>query len=61
MLNIKKYRTQHNMTQQQLADALHVTQGAVYQWENGKTKPMIAKLLQMAQMFGCTIEDLVGK
>lgn len=61
MLGIKKYRKQRNMTQQQLANALKVTQGAVNHWEHGKAKPKLEKLLEMAQLFDCTVEDLVGK
>lgn len=61
MLGIKKYRKQHNMTQQQLANALNVTQGAVNHWEHGKTKPKLETLFLMAQLFGCTVDDLVKK
>lgn len=59
MIAIKKYRKQHNMTQQQLADALNVTQSAVNHWEKGNAKPMISKLFQMAQLFGCTVDELI--
>lgn len=61
MSNIKKYRKQHNMTQLQLANALKVTQGAVNHWEKGKAKPKVEKLLHMAQIFDCTVEDLIVK
>ena len=31
--NIKKYRKERKMTQEQLAEVLGVTVGAVYKWE----------------------------
>lgn len=61
MTSIKIFRKRYNMTQQQLANALNVTQGAVNQWEHGSVKPKLENLIRMAQLFGCTVEDLVKK
>lgn len=33
--NIRAFRRQRSLTQAQLAEALGVTVGAVYKWENG--------------------------
>ena len=33
--NIKKYRKEMNLTQEQLADAFNITVGAVSKWESG--------------------------
>ena len=35
--NIKRFRSDKNITQEQLAERLHVTRQAVSNWENGKT------------------------
>ena len=33
--NIKKFREEKNLTQQQLADKLYVSRQTVWRWENG--------------------------
>ena len=49
------------MTQQQLADELHVTVQAVSQWENNKTQPDSDKLLHLARVLGITTDDLLDE
>ena len=53
-------RKEHNMTQMQLADALGVTFQAVSNWERGSSMPDISKLPELAELFGCSIEELLG-
>ena len=43
---IKKLRKEKDMTQEQLAEALGVTVGAVYKWENGLSMPEIRLLVE---------------
>lgn len=57
--NIKKYRTENNITQENLAERLNVTRQAVSNWENGKTEPDIETLTKMAQIFDISIDELV--
>ena len=57
--NIKKYRAQMGMTQDQLAEKLHVTRQAVSNWENGKTQPSIETLTAMGELFGVSVEMLI--
>lgn len=49
--NIKKLRKEHRLTQEQLAEALAVTVGAVYKWESGKSVPEVGMLIQLANLF----------
>lgn len=49
------------MTQQALADAVHVTKGAVSQWENGLRVPDVSTLLALADVFGVSLDNLVGR
>ena len=37
--NLKKIRNDNKLSQEQLAEQLHVTRQAVSNWENGKTQP----------------------
>ncbi len=56
---IKKLRTDHNLTQKELADKLNVTFQAVSKWENGKSVPDIAQLHEISKLFSIDISDLL--
>lgn len=58
--NIYRLRTQHNMSQGDLADALNVSRQSVSKWENNSAVPELEKLMKMAQLFGITLDELVG-
>ncbi len=58
--NIKKMRKEHDLTQEQLAEALCVTVGAVYKWESGKSVPEVGMLIQLANLFEVSLDALVG-
>ena len=58
MNNIKILRERVMLTQTELAARLNVGQTAVSTWETGKAKPRADKLLQLAKIFGCTIDEL---
>jgi len=47
-------------TQQQLATALFVNQTAVSQWERGATVPSAPILRKLSQMYGVSIDYLLG-
>ena len=59
MKNLKELRKQHNLSQQKLADILHVSQQSVYKYENGITSPDIETLVRMADYFNTSIDYLV--
>ena len=58
---IAALRKEHNMTQYELADRLGISFQAVSNWERGNSMPDIAKLPEIAELFGCTIDELLGK
>lgn len=58
--NIRKYRKQKDMTQEQLADRLGVTYQSVSRWENGTTYPDIELLPSITEMLCITMDELMG-
>lgn len=58
---IARLRKEHHMTQMQLADALGVSFQAVSNWERGQSMPDISKLPELAEFFGTTIDELLGR
>jgi len=61
MQTIKEARKALGMTQEQLAKALGVTQGAVAQWENGISHPAYEKLSLIASVLKMSIDELIKK
>lgn len=57
--SISKFRKEQEMTQDQLAERLHVTRQAVSNWETGKTQPDVETLEQLAECFGVSVEMLI--
>lgn len=57
---IRNLRMQKKISQKQLADLCCVHQTAVSQWENGRTVPDRNSLQLLAQVFGVSVELLLG-
>lgn len=57
---IAALRQAKGMTQQQLAAALNVSHQAVSKWENGAALPDIQTLVELTQLFGITVEQLLS-
>ena len=60
MIAIERLRVKAGMSQQELANELNITQGAVSQWEKGVTAPSIDKLPELAKILNCSIDELLG-
>ncbi len=58
--NIKKLRTAKNITQEQLAASLHISNQAVSKWEKEQAFPDISLLPMIADYFGVTMDELFG-
>lgn len=58
--NIRKFRKEKGMTQEQLAEALGVTVGAISKWELGTSVPELAMIAAMAEFFELSMDTLVG-
>ena len=58
--NISKLRKERSMTQEQLAEALGVTFASVSKWERGVATPELNLIAEMADLFGVSLDALVG-
>ena len=57
---ISSLRKEKGLTQMELADRLCISFQAVSNWERGNTMPDISKLPELAEIFGVSIEDILG-
>ena len=57
---IRHFRLKSKLTQQQLADLMDVTRQAVTRWESGTVEPSTENLITLAQIFDCSVDELVG-
>ena len=58
-MSIRTQRIKAGLSVANVADSLGVRTAAVYQWETNVTTPRPQKLVKMAALFGCTIDDLM--
>lgn len=56
--NMKKYRLQQGLTQEQVAETLKVNPQTVSRWECGTTMPDVLALPEIARLYAVTIDDL---
>lgn len=60
MNGFKMNRELAGIKQSDAAKHLHVTQSAISQWENGLASPRSGLLLDMANLYRCTVGDLLS-
>ena len=58
--NIRQFRKQRKMTQEQLAEVLGVTVGAVHKWEARLSTPELSLIMEMADYFDISVDVLLG-
>lgn len=56
---IKKYRSEIQMSQEQLADRVYVSRQTISNWENGKSYPDINSLVLLSEVFQTSIDNLI--
>jgi transcriptional regulator with XRE-family HTH domain len=59
--NLRRARLEMRMSQRQVADLLGVGQVTVSTWETGRCIPRPENLLQLAELYGRTVEQLTGR
>ncbi|ROV57292.1 helix-turn-helix domain-containing protein [Neisseria chenwenguii] len=58
---IAKYRQQSELTQEQVAELLELSNETVSRMERGMIMPNVMRLMELADIFGCSAADLLGK
>lgn len=53
-------RLKAGLSQAAAADKLGISAASVSQWETGKTLPDSRKLPKIAELYGCSIDDLLA-
>ena len=56
---IRKYRTECSLSQDELAEKLYVSRQSISNWENDKTYPDIKSLLMLSEVFSVSLDKLV--
>lgn len=60
-MNIKDIRTRKKLTQAEVASALGVSSVVYSRYETGSRQPSIETLVQLADIFGVTVDYLLGR
>ena len=58
--NLSYYRKSANLTQAELAEKINYSDKSVSKWESGNGAPDIYILMQLADLFGVSLNDLVA-
>lgn len=56
---IKKYRSEMELSQEELAERIYVTRQTISNWENGKSYPDIHSLLLLGSLFNISLDQLI--
>lgn len=58
--NIRNYRKEKHFTQEQLAEAMGVSVGAVSKWESKASVPELSIIMELADFFEISVDALLG-
>lgn len=54
-------RKSNDLGQDKLAEALNISAKTISHWETGYTEPSISQLIQLADFFDVTLDELMGR
>lgn len=60
MKQIKYLRLKYQLTQDELANILHISQQTVYKYETGKSEPPVSVLDDICRIFQLSMDQLIG-
>lgn len=58
---LRQLRKKAGLTQQDIAETLDLSSSAVGAWENGRARPRLDKMTQLAEMLHVRVSDLMGE
>lgn len=58
-MRLKEMRIAARLSQKEAAARIGVVQSAVAHWENQGNHPRLSKLPKIAEVYGCTVADLL--
>ena len=59
--NLQFLRKRNDITQEQLAEKLNISRQSVSKWESDTAFPEMDKLMQLSEMFNCSLDDIIKK
>ena len=59
--NLKNLRVEMGKTQKEFSVIINVSRLTISHWENGYSEPSISQLIQLADLFSVTLDELVGR
>ena len=59
-MKLREMREAANLTQDEAAVMIGVHQSAIAHWEAGRTAPRMKRLIKIAEVYQCTVSDLLG-
>ena len=60
-VELKKQREIAGLSQYRLAEKIGVSQATVGMWESGKREPNFTTICQLADFFGISVDELLGR
>lgn len=57
---LHELREKHHMSQSELAECMNVTRSSVNAWESGTSVPTTDKIIELAEIFHTTTDDILG-
>lgn len=59
-MGFRAARIKAGLSVAQVMDALKVSDAAVYHWETGTTAPTAKRLIELAKLYKCSVDDLLS-
>ena len=57
---LKELRIEKQLSQQELADLVSTGQSSISAWERGSREPLAHQLIDLARVFECSVDYLLG-